>query len=104
MPLGPSEPTADRVALCPSKLFRHYGCPTLRERGHRRLAGRLVTRYIALVNRAVLAAAVLCLGLIGLLYGLAGTSEALNSIFVGTGLVLTSIGAMWLAVELFVWD
>ena len=53
------------------------------------------------MTRAVLAAAVLCLGLFGLLYGLASTSEALKLIFVGTGLVLTSIGATWLAVELF---
>jgi hypothetical protein len=53
------------------------------------------------MTRAVLAAAVLCLGLFCLLYGFAGTSEALKSIFVGTGLVLTAIGATWLGVELF---
>ena len=53
------------------------------------------------VTRTVLAAAVLCLGLFGLWYGFANTSEALESIFVGTGLVLTAIGATWLAVELF---
>jgi hypothetical protein len=72
------------------------------------LARRLVNRYIAhthlriwLVTRAVLAGSVLCLGLLGLLYGFASTSEALKLISVGTGLVLTSIGATWLAVELF---
>jgi hypothetical protein len=53
------------------------------------------------VTRAVLAAAVLCLGLLGLLYGFASTSEALKLIFVGAGLVLTSIGVTWLVVELF---
>jgi hypothetical protein len=44
---------------------------------------------------------VLCIGLLGLLYGFTTTSEALKLICVGTGLVLTSIGATWLAVELF---
>lgn len=53
------------------------------------------------MTRAVFAAAVFCLGLFGVLYGFASTSEALKLIFVGTGLVLTSIGATWLAVELF---
>jgi hypothetical protein len=53
-------------------------------------------------DRTVLAAAaVFCLGLIVLLYGFVGASEALKSILVGTGLVLTTIGATWLAVELF---
>ena len=54
------------------------------------------------MTRTVLAAAVLCLGLFGLLYGFASTSEPLKLIFVGTGLALTSIGVTWLAVELFV--
>jgi hypothetical protein len=54
------------------------------------------------VRRTILAAVVLCLGLFGLWYGFASTSEALKLIFVGTGLVLTSIGVTWLAVELFV--
>jgi hypothetical protein len=54
------------------------------------------------VRRTVFAAAaVLCLGLFGLWHGFASTSEALRSILVGTGLVLTSIGAVWLAVEFF---
>jgi hypothetical protein len=35
------------------------------------------------------------------LYGFVGASEALKSILVGTGLVLTAIGVTWLAVELF---
>ena len=47
------------------------------------------------------ATAVLCLGLIALLYGFVGASEALKSILVGIGLMLTGIGATWLAVELF---
>jgi hypothetical protein len=54
------------------------------------------------VRRTVFATVVLCLGLFGLWYGFASTSEALKLILVGTGLVLTSIGVTWLAVELFV--
>jgi hypothetical protein len=83
--------------------------PPLSERRHRRLARRLINQYTAhkhfkglIVRRTVLAVAVLCLGLFGLWYGFASTSEALKVIFVGTGLVLTSIGVTWLAVELFV--
>jgi len=54
------------------------------------------------VTRAVLAAAaVFCLGLTALLYGFVAASEALKTILVGNGLVLTAIGATWLAVELF---
>jgi hypothetical protein len=54
------------------------------------------------VTRAVLAAAsVFCLGLIALLYGFVGASEALKSILVGNGFVLTALGATWLAAELF---
>jgi len=82
--------------------------PALCERRHRSLARRLVNRYIGhkhfkdcLVTRTVLAAVVLCLGLFGLWYGFASTSETVKLIFVGTGLVLAPIGATWLAVELF---
>ena len=53
------------------------------------------------MTRTVLAAVVLCLGLFGLWYGFASTSETVKLIFVGTGLVLAPIGATWLAVELF---
>jgi ABC-type uncharacterized transport system permease subunit len=47
------------------------------------------------------AAAVFCVGLIALLYGFVGASEALKSILVGIGLMFTGVGATWLAVELF---
>jgi ABC-type uncharacterized transport system permease subunit len=47
------------------------------------------------VRRILAAAAASCLGLFGLWYGFASTSEALKVIFVGTGLVLTSIGVTW---------
>jgi hypothetical protein len=59
------------------------------------------------VTRTVLAAAaVLCLGLLflglfALSYGFTDTSEALQLMLFGAGLVVTSIGAMWLVVELF---
>ena len=54
------------------------------------------------MTRGVIAAAtVFCLGVVALLYGFVGATEALKTILVGNGLVLTAIGATWLAVELF---
>ena len=53
------------------------------------------------MTRGVIAAAtVFCLGVVALLYGFVGATEALKTILVGNGLVLTAIGATWLAVEL----